>query len=295
MHHPCVRPVISFNLFIHSTSLLHLGGSGCSTIGWNPDAVVADANNYGWCGVDVDDECSMSSTQLSSQFNALAGSNFASMYSFTPETGTWTSSSTVNPDYFAMLSFWGSNWCYGATASPTGCAPIQGQTVWPDGLTQPSSLCTGYNECIPAYIQQTLQIGIGVTSSNLLLGLHAKGIDSAAITFWCQQIVTYKLAGVMISYINEMNTTLFQQLSTCLNPTPSNGCAPYLTKTGDNCWDIANTLCGDGNDWSTELFQDSSCTIPIGSVCTNLPVGQTIYSKCISITGKEPSATDGLF
>jgi hypothetical protein len=72
------------------------------------------------------------------------------------------------PDYFATLTFWGSEWCSGDSSCPLGCAPYSG----------------GYQANIPPFIQSTLNImpKIGISSRNLLLGLHAKGIDSNIIT-----------------------------------------------------------------------------------------------------------------
>ena len=92
----------------------------------------------------------------------------------------------------------------------------------------------------------------------------------------------------MISFINKMDHNLFQQLQNCLNTSPSGpsppsptGCKSNTIQSGDTCWSVADAQCGDGNDWSTELFQDSSCTTPMtDSSCGAIQVGQAVYSNC---------------
>lgn len=94
---------------------------------------------------------------------------------------------------------------------------------------------------------------------------------------WCQQITQNSLGGVVISFIDKMDPTLFQQLQTCLNSSPptTSGCKSTLVQSGDIfCCDIANAQCGDGNDWSTELFQDPNCSIPINQLILRL------YASC---------------
>jgi hypothetical protein len=115
-------------------------------------------------------------------------------------------------------------------------------------------------------------------SRSVLSGLHAKGINSATIQFWCQQIIENNLGGVMISFINLMDQGLFQELQSCLAPS---NCKPYTVKADDTCWQIGQDQCGDGNDWSTELFQDASFSVPMtDSTCGTVQIGQTLYSNC---------------
>eukprot|EP00956_Cyclotella_meneghiniana_P005945 scaffold7775_cov61-Cyclotella_meneghiniana.AAC.16 len=208
----------------------------------------------------------MTTSQESSQFQETNNQGLSSMFSILnpPQ----VNGLTVSPDYFATLTFWGSEWCSGNSKSPPGCAQYYG----------------GYQANVPPFIQSALEnmSKIGVSSRNLLLGLHAQGIDSNTITFWCQQITTNSLGGVMISFINKMDPTLSQQLKTCLNSSPSPpGCKSATVQTGDTCYDIANAQCGDGNDWSTELFQDPSCSNPMTqSSCGSLQVGQASPIMC---------------
>jgi hypothetical protein len=178
-----------------------IGGDGCSTSGWNYDYVVNSVKQYGWCGVDVDNECSMTASQMSAQFQAANSGGVTSMFSVLgPDQ---LNGLTVSPEYYATLTFWGDEWCSDTNPAPN-CSPWSGSG--------------GYEKQIPIFIQGVLSHG--VPSRSVLLGLHAKGINSATIDFWCQQIIDNSLGGVMISFINDMDPTLFQQLQTCLNSSP---------------------------------------------------------------------------
>jgi len=55
-------------------------------------------------------------------------------------------------------------------------------------------------------------------------------------------------------------------------PTPPQW-GSYTVKSGDGCWGIAAALCGDGNDYTTEICNAAS-------VCSNLQVGATIKYDC---------------
>ena len=84
-----------------------IGGDGCSASGWDANTVAAAAQQHGWCGVDVDNECTppMSTTEESAQFQATKNSGVTSMFSILrPDKVIGI---TVNPDYFATLTFWG--------------------------------------------------------------------------------------------------------------------------------------------------------------------------------------------
>jgi hypothetical protein len=242
-----------------------IGGASCSTSGWNPNTVVSAVTQYGWCGVDVDNECSMTAIQMNAQFQAANNAGVTSMFSVLGP--SQLQGLTISgPQYYATLTFWGAEWCSASNPAP-GCVEYN-----------PG----GYEQQLPAFIQGVL--GYGVPSRNLLLGLHSQGIDSSTIQFWCDQIISNNLGGVMISFITTMDTTLFQELQTCLGstpPGPTPGCNVYAVQSGDTCWQIAENKCQDGNDWSTELFQDSSCTTPMNTAsCSSLQIGQNVYSSC---------------
>jgi hypothetical protein len=177
------------------------------------------------------------------------------------------------PQYFAAMPFWNTEWCSVSNPAPR-CVPYEG----------------GYEKQVPLLIQGIL--AYGVPSRKLLLGLHADGIDINTIKFWCQQIIDNDLGGVMVSFINRMDTNLFYELQICLGenppapapgpvptPTPA-GCNAYTVKLGEGCWGIAKNECGIGSNWSTVLYKDSSCTTPMDEAACALQPDQQIYSKC---------------
>ena len=254
-----------------------IGGAQCNANNWSQKQVVNAVKKYNWDGVGVDNECQMTAKDISNQFKRTANNNQASMYSYLVDPIDSNGSPNLSdlshmPDYFASLTFWGSEYCSdGSHTTAPGCAPGSAS----DG---------GYETLVPDAISSSLQQikQIGGNSRMMLLGLHAIGIDSDAVNFWCNQITSNNLGGVMISYITEMDTTLFAQLKNCLESGGSTpGCNEYTVQSGDSCYNIASATCGDGNNYASTIYTDSSCTTKISSSsCLTIQPGQVLYTDC---------------
>merc|ERR1712139_450842 len=70
-------------------------------------------------------------------------------------------------------------------------------------------------------------------------------------------------------------------------PPPPAAHGSYTVQANDNCWNIADKLCQDGNNWKQDLCNS-------GSACSMLHPGQSINYDC-SGTGKNcngPSETE---
>ena len=111
----------------------------------------------------------------------------------------------LTPDYYLAMAFYGSEWCYGTSASnPPGCA----QFNWGGRA--------GYNEYIPTLIENVLEIIGKEHSKKFVLGIHARGIDENTVAFWCKQVKSNKLGGIFITFIEEIDPERFNQLHTCM-------------------------------------------------------------------------------
>jgi hypothetical protein len=183
-----------------------IGGDKCNAADWNPEFY---ANNDWGCGVDVDNECEMTAEQISQQFNAVKNAGKSTMYTFLHDKTDLLKDLTVKPDHYAVMSFYGANWCR-QSGVPAGCVMGPGDK--------------SYEESVPQIIDNILnQIGAG-NSKQLLLGLHANGIDEKTVDDWCRFIREKNLGGVMITFIHSMNEALFDRLKNCLAaPAPAPG------------------------------------------------------------------------
>merc|ERR1712072_252406 len=57
-------------------------------------------------------------------------------------------------------------------------------------------------------------------------------------------------------------------------PAPQVAHGSYTVKSGDSCWNIADSLCQDGNDWKTVICNGAAA-------CSALQPGQVLNYDCL--------------
>jgi hypothetical protein len=180
-----------------------LGGAGCDASQWDTGAIVHAAGT-GWCGIDVENECSMPTDSIGELIGDAQQRHTRVYATFAPGLDySWVTSLDPAPDYYAMTLFDGAEWC-GDQNKPSGCVPGPSEE--------------GYDTAVPKLIESVLNaIGPG-KSSQLILGIHSAGINAATVNFWCEMLQTYDLAGIGIFSMENIDATLFSQLLECTKP-----------------------------------------------------------------------------